>query len=145
MLNEALAALAGAAGSGLVSAMVTDGWQQVRTRAARLLGRGDAQDEERQEARLERARREVVQAPEGQAEEVRRRQGEAWRTRFADLLEDAPEAEGPLRELVAFMAEHAGPAVAGAVQVNAHASDRAQQANLGQGVQTNTFGSPSAP
>jgi hypothetical protein len=121
--------------------MVTDGWQQVRTRVARLLGHGDSGEEQRQEARLERARQEVVEAPEGQAEEVRRRQAEAWRTRFADLLEDKPEAETSLRELVAFLAEHAGPA-AGVVQVNAHASGQAQQAVQGQGVQNNTFNAP---
>ncbi|PKK15922.1 hypothetical protein [Thermomonospora sp. CIF 1] len=145
MLTEALAALAGAAGTGLVTAMTTDVWQQVRTRAARVLGRGDAREEERQQERLERARREVLQAPEGQAEEVRRRQGEAWRTRFADLLEDTPQAEAQVRELVAFLAKHAAPAAAaGAVQVNAQASGHAQQANLGQGVQNNTFGSPQA-
>ena len=146
MLNEALAALAGAAGTGLVTAMTTDVWQQVRTRAAKVLGRGDAREEERQQERLDRARREVLQAPKGQVEEVRRRQGEAWRTRFADLLEEDPEAEKRVRELVKFLTEHAGPAAAaGAVQVNAQAFDHAQQANLGQGVQHNTFGSPQEP
>lgn len=40
MLTETLAALAGAAGTGVVTAMVTDGWQQAKTQVARLLGRG---------------------------------------------------------------------------------------------------------
>lgn len=143
MLNEALAALAASAGTGLVSAMVTDGWQQVRARVARLLGRGDAAEEERQEARLERARQEVMEASGEQAEEVHRRQGEAWRTRFADLLEDTPEVEKPLRDLVAFLAEHPGPA-AGVVQIKAQASGHAQQAVQGQGLQNNTFNAPPA-
>jgi TolA-binding protein len=146
VLTETLAALAGAAGTGVVTAMVTDGWQQAKTQVARMLGRGDAQEEERQEARLERARQELMEAPDGQAEELRRRQGEAWRTRFEDLLEDAPEVEAPLRELVAFIAEHSsGPAVAGAVQVNAEAHDQSQQAVQGQGVQNITFGSQPKP
>lgn len=145
MLSETLAALAASAGTGLVTAMVTDGWQQVRTQVARLLGGGDAQEEARQEARLERARQEVAEASDEQAEEVRRRHDQAWRTRFEDLLEDTPAAEAPLRELVAFLAEHTGPTVAGAVQVNAQASDQAQQAIQGQGVQNNTFGSRPAP
>ncbi|TYB40971.1 hypothetical protein [Actinomadura chibensis] len=143
MLNEALAALAASAGTGVVTAMVTDGWQQVRMRVVKVLGRGDPGEEQRQETRLERARREVIEAPEEQAEDVRQRQGEAWRTRFEDLLEDRPEAEGSLRELVTFLSEHAGPA-AGAVQVNARASGNAQQAVQGQGVQTNTFNAPPA-
>lgn len=141
MLNEALAALAASAGTGLVSAMATDGWQQVRARVVRLLGQENATEEQRQEARLERARQEVMAASGEEAEEVRQRQGEAWQTRFADLLEDTPEAEEPLRELVAFLTQHAGPA-AGAVQVNAQASDNAQQAVQGQGVQNNTFNTP---
>ncbi|MES9602145.1 hypothetical protein [Actinomadura sp. NPDC000929] len=141
MLNEALAGLAASAGTGLVSAMVTDGWQQARTRVARLLARGDAAEEERHEARLELARREVMEASGKQAEEVRRLQEWAWRTRFADLLEDEPEAQAPLRDLVAFLAEQAGPA-AGIVQVNAQATDHAQQAVQGQGIQNNTFTLP---
>lgn len=145
MLNEAMAALAASAGTGLVTAMVTDGWQQARARVARLLGRGDAQETERQEARLERARQAVLEAPSAQADDARRQEAEAWRTRFADLLEDAPETEAQLRELVTFLAENSDRAVAGAVQVNAQATDRAQQAVQGQGTQTNTFGSPSAP
>lgn len=133
MLNEGLAALAASAGTGLVAAMVTDGWQQVRVRAARLLSRGDAEEGRRQEDRLEQTRREVVGASADRIEEVARRQGEAWRIRFEDLLGDHPEAEAAVRELVAHL---------GAVQVDARAFDHAQQAVQGQGVQHNTFGSP---
>lgn len=139
MLTEALAALAAAAGTGLVTAMVTDGWQEAKAQVARLLGRGIPQEEDRQRDRLERARQELVTAAADQVERVRREQDGAWRTRFADLLEDDPEAEGQVRELVAFLAGQGAAAAAGAVQLNAHASDHAQQANQGQGVQTNTF------
>ena len=53
MLVEALAALAAAGGNALVSAMVTDGWEGVRVRFARLLGRGDPKATDDAAARLE--------------------------------------------------------------------------------------------
>lgn len=144
MLNEALAALAAKAGSGLITAMMTDGWQQVRTRVARLLGRGDAREQERQEARLERARRELVAASEEEAEGVRQRHSQGWRARFEDLLDDVPEIEAEFRELVAFLAEQSPAVASGAVRVNAHAHGRARQAVQGQGVQNNIFTNPSS-
>ena len=144
VMNEVLAALAMSAASRLVLAMVEDGWEEVKTRVARLLGRGDPAEESRQEARLERSRDEIVKgSDQQQIEQVRERQSAAWRTRFEDLLEEAPETAAQVRELVEFLGQ--GPAAAGAVQVNAHASDRAQQAVQGQGVQTNTFTTATPP
>jgi hypothetical protein len=129
------------ASSQLVTAMVADGWQETKTRVARLLGHGDPAEELRQETRLERAREEVIGEAGQEIERVRERQSAAWRTRFEDLLEDAPETATQLRELVEFL----GQTRASAVQVNAHASDHAQQAVQGQGVQTNTFTMPTPP
>jgi hypothetical protein len=142
VLSEVLAALATAAGSRLVTAMVEDGWQEAKARVARLLGRGDPDEESRQETRLERARAEVVGASGQEVDQVRERQSAAWRTRFEDLLEDAPETAPQLRELVEFLERTGTAAAAGAVQVNAQASGHAQQAVQGQGVQTNTFTTP---
>ena len=56
MLSEALTALASTGGTALITAMVTDGWEGVRTRFARLLARGDTADTETVAARLERSR-----------------------------------------------------------------------------------------
>jgi DNA-binding SARP family transcriptional activator len=142
VLSEVLAGLAISASSQLVTAMVADGWLEVRTRVARLLGRGDPGEEARQEARLERAREEVIGGSGQEIDQVRERQTAAWRTRFEDLLEVEPEAAARLRELVEFLGQTGAAAAAGAVQVNAHASDHAQQAVQGQGVQTNTFTAP---
>lgn len=138
MLNDALEALAASAGTAVVAAMVTDGWQETRTRVARLLSHGDACEEERQRARLERTRAELTASPGEQARRVRQRQDTVWRLRFADLLEDTPDAEAELRDLMAFLGV-APSAVAASVRVDAHASGEAQQAVLGQGVQHNTF------
>ncbi|MFF5248175.1 hypothetical protein ACFY3V_28145 [Streptosporangium sp. NPDC000095] len=142
MLNEALAALAAAAGTGLVTAMTTDAWTEVKTRFGKLLGRGDAEREARQELRLERSRQELTSAAADQMEQAKAAQEAAWRTRFADLLEEEPEREAQFREVLDFLAEKVPVAASGAVQVNAQAFDHAQQAVQGQGVQTNTFGSP---
>ncbi|MEV8634693.1 hypothetical protein AB0395_23855 [Streptosporangium sp. NPDC051023] len=142
MLNEALTALAGAAGTGLVTAMTTDAWTEVKTRFGKLLGRGDSEQEARQEIRLERSRQEVTSATADQVEQVRAAQEAAWRTRFADLLEEEPEREAQLRAALDFLGQKVPVAASGAVQVNAQAFGQAQQAVQGQGVQINTFGSP---
>ncbi|MER7554842.1 MULTISPECIES: hypothetical protein [Streptomyces] len=144
MLAEGLVAVAATAGSGLVQAMTTDAWQQCRDRAARLLGRGDAGEESRQQARLDRTRAELTQAAAAGDEEGRQlvvRQSAAWQTRFEDLLETSPEQEAPVRELLGFLRERlpSGTA-AGTVTVHATASDQAQQAVQGQGTQHNSFG-----
>lgn len=152
MLVEALTMLAATAGGTLVQAMATDAWEACRERAARLLGRGDPQEEARQEARLERAREELTAAADAAAaadrpedgERAAARQAAAWQTRFEDLLEDSPEQERQLRELLAFLQEQSGAVNAAATQVtvNATASGQAQQAVQGQGTQHNTFGAP---
>ncbi|WP_203687773.1 tetratricopeptide repeat protein [Streptomyces sp. SID14515] len=122
--------------------MTTDAWQQCRDRAARLLGRGDAAEESRQQARLERARAALTQAAEEGDEEGRQlvaRQSAAWQTRFEDLLESSPEQEARMRELLGFLHEHLPSAVAGTVTVDATATGRARQAVQGQGTQHNYF------
>jgi hypothetical protein len=135
-------ALATTAGARLVTAMAEDGWQALKAGVARLLGRGDPEEEARQEARLERSREDVVGLSGTELEQARERQSTAWRTRFEDLLEDSPDAADQLRDLVEFLGGIGG-VVSGAVQVNAQASGHAQQAVQGQGVQTNTFTTPS--
>jgi hypothetical protein len=145
MLNEALAALATAAGTSLVSAMTTDAWTEVKTRFGKLLGRGDPEQEARQEGRLERSRREVTDAVADQMEQVRVGQAEAWRIRLSDLLEEEPEREAELRAVLDFLAERAPVTASGMAQVNAQAFDHAQQAVQGQGLQVNTFTTPAPP
>jgi hypothetical protein len=145
MLNEALAALAAAAGTSLVSAMTADAWVEVKTRFGKLLGRGDPEQEARQEGRLERSREELTGAVADQVEQVRAGQEAAWRVRFADLLEEEPERETELRAVLDFLAERVPVAASRMTQVNAQAFDHAQQAVQGQGLQVNTFTTPAPP
>jgi hypothetical protein len=86
MLAEALAALASAGGTALVSAMVTDGWESVKERFARLLGRGDSQVVKGVAAQLEASRALLVGQAGLDLERARAEQEIAWRTRLADLL-----------------------------------------------------------
>ncbi|WP_433220447.1 hypothetical protein [Microtetraspora malaysiensis] len=120
--------------------MTTDAWEEVKAKFAKLLGRGDIQQEERYEERLERSRVELTAATDDIAQEVRTSHTAAWRTRLVDLLEDNPQQEAELRELMMFIDEHALPTPPTTGHVNAQAFDRAQQANLGQGMMHVSFG-----
>jgi hypothetical protein len=91
----ALAAMAAAA---LVQAVVTDGWEGVRHKIARLFGRG--QPDAAIERRLDATRDQLTAATPGDLEQVRAALAAQWETRFADLLADHPDAETELAALV---------------------------------------------
>jgi hypothetical protein len=67
--------------------MVTDGWEAVRTRVARLLGRGDAERERAAAAEFDHSKESLAGQEPGTAELVRPAQEEAWRARLVALLE----------------------------------------------------------
>jgi hypothetical protein len=129
-----LLTLASTAGTALVNAMVTDGWEGVRAKFARLLGRGDAKETDAAAARLERSRDTLAALAGTELDRARAGEAIAWRTRFADFLDRYPGAEAELRSLVAEL-----PA-SGTVVQHAVARDNAQQAIQGHGVQHNVFG-----
>ena len=91
----ALAAMAAAA---LVQAVVTDGWEGVRHKVARLFGRG--QPDAVIERRLDATRDQLTVASPGEVEQVRAALVAQWETRFADLLADHPDAEAELAALI---------------------------------------------
>lgn len=139
MLAEEMAALASSGGTALVTAMVTDGWEGVRARFARLLGRGDAEESETAAARLERSRGKLAASSGTELEHVRANEEIAWRTRLEDLLENYPGAEEELRALIAEAQAQTIGSV-GQVEQHAIAFDQAQQAIQGHGVQQVYFG-----
>jgi hypothetical protein len=144
MLAETLATLASTGGTALVTAMVTDSWEALRSKFARLLGRGDARAEAAMLARLDESRTALASAAAvGDSERIRPELEAAWRIRLEDLLErDSEVAE----ELCALVAEaQAAGAVAGRVEVHAAAFGQAQQAVQGQGVQNVTFSGQHGP
>lgn len=91
-------ALAALAGNALVQAMVTDGWEGVRHKIARIFGRG--RPDPKVEQRLDASRSRLVEALPTELEQVRSVLAEQWQTRFSDLLDDHPDAEDELRALV---------------------------------------------
>ena len=144
MLAELLAALASTGGTAVVTAMATDSWEGIKARFARLLGRGDAKETEAVSARLEQSRVALASASGSGLERVRAEHEVAWRTRLEDLLEHDPGAEQELRALVAEV-QALVIGSAGRVEQHATASDQAQQAVQGHGVQNVTFGGQSGP
>lgn len=100
MPGEVLMALAQFAGQTVAQAAITDVWEAVRGRFARLLGRGDARKTEVAEQWLDQTRKQLTAAPGVELEQVRHAQAERWSGRFADLLDEDPDVEGELRVLV---------------------------------------------
>ena len=90
--------LAVMAATALVQAMVTDGWEGVRHRVARLFGRG--QPDVAIERRLDATRDQLTVAAPGDLEKAKAALAAQWETRFADLLADHPDAETELAALV---------------------------------------------
>ena len=91
-------ALAATAAAALVQAMVTDGWEGVRHKVARLFGR--SQPDAAIERRLDVTRDRLTAATPDDLETVQAALATQWETRFADLLADHPDAEAELAALV---------------------------------------------
>jgi hypothetical protein len=117
-------ALVALAGNALVQAMVTDGWEGVRHKVAKLFGRGHP--DPTIEKRLDATRGQLTAATPGQIEAVQADLATQWRTRFSDLLADYPDAEVELEALVeeiraSLPVAAADHAVAAGRDINVHA------------------------
>lgn len=99
MPGEVLLALAQFAGQTVAAAAITDMWESVRGKFARLLGRGDAKRAEAAERWLAQTR-ELLAAAGSEPESARAAQAQRWAGRFADLLDEDPGVEAALRALV---------------------------------------------
>jgi len=93
---EALAALAG---NTIVAVAVTDAFEGVRAKVARIFGRG--QSDERIQRRLDQTRQQLAAANPEERERAQETQALRWQTRIADLLADHPEAAAELQALMA--------------------------------------------
>jgi hypothetical protein len=92
--------LAQFAGQTVAAAAITDVWESVRDRFAKLLGRGDARKTQVAEQWLAQTHQQLTAAPGGELEPVRVAVAERWTGRFADLLDEDPSIEAGLRALV---------------------------------------------
>jgi hypothetical protein len=101
MPGDVLVALAQFAGQTVAAAAITDVWDSVRGRIARLLGRGDARKTEAAERWLAQTREQLTAAGPGTAlEPAQRAAADRWTGRFSDLLDEDPAVETELRALV---------------------------------------------
>jgi hypothetical protein len=91
--------LASLAANTVVAATVTDAYDGIRDRVARLFGRGDSDPATAR--RLDVTRAELSEATAAGAEQVRIAHETQWQVRFADLVEVYPEAAGELARLAA--------------------------------------------
>jgi hypothetical protein len=93
-----VAALTALAGNAVVTAAVTDAWEGVRHKIARLFGRGEP------DPQIERRLDATHQALEGIAptelEQAQADHARDWQARFSDLLAENPDAAGELDALI---------------------------------------------
>jgi hypothetical protein len=90
--------LATLAANTVVKAAVTDAFEGVRDRVARLFGRGKT--DPATERRLETTRAEISAVTGTDAASIEAAQQRQWQVRFADLCETYPEVVAQLSQLV---------------------------------------------
>ena len=127
MPGDVLMALAQFAGQTVAQAAITDVWEAVRGRFARLLGRGDARKTEVAERWLAQTQQQLAAAAGAELDRAREGQAERWAGRFADLLDEDPGVEGELRALVE---EVAARLPAGAVSAADHSVAAGRDVNI---------------
>jgi hypothetical protein len=93
-----IAALVALAGNTLVTAAVTDAWEDVSGKVARLFGRGEP--DLGTERRFDATREQLAAAAPADLQRVQADQASRWAGRLADLLDEYPDAEAQLRALV---------------------------------------------
>ncbi|MFF3731368.1 NB-ARC domain-containing protein [Streptomyces sp. NPDC002476] len=117
-----LAALAASGASALVGAMVTDSWEQAKTRVARLFARRGRAREEEADDDLQEAGAQLVAAEEADDDSAAADIEAYWRLRLSRLLEEDPAAADELRQLLADLGGdrgQGGAAISGGVQYGA--------------------------
>ena len=90
MPGDVLMALAQFAGQTVAQAAITDVWEAVRGRFAKLIGRGDARKTEIAGQWLAQTRDQLTVAAGSGLEQAQQAQAERWAGRFADLLDEDP-------------------------------------------------------
>ncbi|WP_030338482.1 hypothetical protein [Streptomyces sp. NRRL S-1022] len=93
MLPEALTVLAATGGTAVVQAAGTDAWEGFRRRVAVWFGRGDAEREFGELARLDQTAADLAAEDGVAAERIRIRQEAWWQARFEGLLEGLAQDE----------------------------------------------------
>jgi hypothetical protein len=93
-------ALAQFAGQTVAQAAITDVWETVRGRFAKLIGRGNAGKTEVAGRWLSQTRDQLTASAGSGLEQAQQAQAQRWAGRFADLLDEDPGLEAALRAVV---------------------------------------------
>ncbi|TXK42194.1 hypothetical protein [Nonomuraea sp. C10] len=141
MLTESLVALAASGGAALVGAMATDAWQATRSGVARLFSRQGPERQAAVEAQLDG--NVVLVERAGDPGQARQKLVPVWEMALAQLLEEHPEVEAELRELVARVREALPDAQRVQHQYNI-ARDNSRQFSVMDG-DINYYASPAQP
>ena len=99
MPGDVLMALAQFAGQTVAQAAITDVWDTVRARFAKLIGRGNARKTEIAGQWLTQTYDQLAAVAGSELEQAQQAQAERWAGRFADLLDEDPGLEAELRAL----------------------------------------------
>ena len=100
MLGESLLTLAALAGQMVVDAAASEEWETAERKYAQLLGRGDAMQTQVAERWLKETHEQLARDAGTNMEMIRTALAGRWAGRWADLLEEEPDAEAELRTLV---------------------------------------------
>jgi hypothetical protein len=126
--GDVMIALAQFAGQTVAAAAITDVWEAVRGRFARLLGRGDTRRTEVADRWLAQTREQLTTAAPGKdLDQARAAHADRWTGRFADLLDEDPALEAELRSLIE---EVAAQLPAGAVLAVGHSVAAGRDVNI---------------
>ncbi|MFG2490762.1 hypothetical protein ACGFSD_06805 [Streptomyces caniferus] len=129
-MDPEIAALAGTAGTTLVTLLATDTWHSVRNRVVALWQRARLDRAPAVAAELDVTRAELLGARAAGDEAVEAEMGAEWQGRIRRLLTAHPELAGELRTLLAELAPDA--AVAPTVTQHATASGQAHVYQAGR-------------
>lgn len=99
-MDPALITLAGTAGTALVQALTTDGWEGVKRAIVGLWQRHQPAEAEVVSASLDSTRRRLAGSRPEQAEEIIRQSEDLWRAQLKALLLEVPGAADDLRDVV---------------------------------------------
>lgn len=144
--GDVLTALAQFAGQTVAAAALTDMWEAVRGRFARLMGRGDARKVEAAGRWLAQTREQLAAAAPGtDLERARETAAERWAGRFADLLDEDPNIEAELRTLAEEVAAHLPTGAASAPDHSVAAGRDVRITALGGGIAAGVIHGDVAP
>jgi hypothetical protein len=125
--GDVLVTLAQFAGQTVAGAAITDVWEAVRGRFARLLGHGDPRKTEAVDEWLDQTHQQLTTAAGAGLEQAQKAQAQRWAGRFADLLDEDPVVEAELRALVE---EVAGQLPVAAVSAADHSVAAGRDVNI---------------